>query len=208
MAERLDDAELVRETLAGDKAAFAVLIERHRPMVLALSTRLLKDSSLAADADQEATVAALVGLERLRSPERFGAWYAGIALNVGRRWLRRITAYVHLPDDLPDHEPGPDEKAESAEMTRRVRDAVQVLAPGQREAVLAFYWQGLTHAEAAAELGISPGAVKARLHQARAALAPQLASWFPTEKEVQAVTTTEQTWVEMEVAEVEARRWR
>lgn len=88
-------------------------------------------------------------------------------------------------------------------MARRVRRAVEVLAPGQREAVLAFYWQGLTHAEAAAELGTSPGAVKARLHQARAALAPKLASCRPFEKEVLTMTSTaEADWVEVEVTEV------
>jgi bifunctional DNase/RNase len=69
--------------------------------------------------------------------------------------------------------------------------------------VLAFYWQGLTHAEAAVELGISPGAVKARLHQARAALAPQLAPYFPFEEEVRSMTSTaEPDWVEVEVIEV------
>jgi hypothetical protein len=38
-------------------------------------------------------------------------------------------------------------------MAEAVRHAVSELAPGQRDAVLAFYWQGLTHAEAALELG-------------------------------------------------------
>jgi bifunctional DNase/RNase len=51
---------------------------------------------------------------------------------------------------------------------------VAQLADGQRDAVLLFYLQGLTHREVAAELAISVGAVKARLHQARAALTPAL----------------------------------
>jgi hypothetical protein len=51
---------------------------------------------------------------------------------------------------------------------------VAQLADGQRDAVFLFYLQGLTHREVAAELAISVGAVKARLHQARAALTPAL----------------------------------
>lgn len=198
------DAELVAAARAGDKQAFALLAGRHRDMVLALARRLLERDDLAADAVSEATVAALVGLGRLRSPDRFGAWYAGIALNLARRWLRERAAFAPLPEGA-DGRPGPDEQAEAAELAARVRRAVAALAPGQRAAVLAFYWQGLTHAEAAAELGISPGAVKARLHQARAALAGPLREHVdvdvPAEQEGP-MTTTEPAWVEVSVAEV------
>jgi RNA polymerase sigma factor (sigma-70 family) len=201
------DAELVAAACAGDKEAFALLVRRHRAMVYALVRRVLERDDLAADAVSEATVAALVGLGRLRSAERFGAWYAGIALNVARRSLRELAASAPLPDDRPDGQPGPEEQAEAADLAGRVRRAVATLAPGQRQAVLAFYWQGLTHAEAAAELGISPGAVKARLHQARAALAPQLTPQFAPyiEPEKEALTmaaAAESAWVEVSVVEV------
>lgn len=201
-ADSWGDAELVAAALGGDKDAFGLLVDRHRPMVLSLATRLLGDSSQAADAIQEAALAALVGLERLRSPQRFGAWYAGIALNIARRSLRAVVADP-LDDDCPDNRLGPEEQAEAAEGARRVREAVAGLADGQREAVLAFYWQGLTHAEAAAELGITAGAVKARLHQARNALKPRLAPNIEANKEVPAMPTKpEPTWVEMDIVEV------
>lgn len=169
---------------------------------MALARRLLGADELVADVTQEATVAALIGLGRLRSARQFGAWYAGIALNVARRWLREAPAGP-LPEEYPDAEPGPAERAEAAELVRRVREAVATLAPGQRAAVLAFYWQGLTHAESALELGISVGAVKARLHQARGALAPRLASCIDHEREVTAMSAaTESAWVEAEVIDV------
>jgi len=195
------DPELVRAAREGDKAAFAMLIGRHRPMVVALARRVLGDDVQAADATQEATVAALVGLHRLRSPERFGAWYAGIGLNVARRSLREAPAAPLLVEQR-DHWPSPEEQAEAAEAARRVRRAVATLAPGQREAVLAFYWQGLTHAEAALELGISVAAVKARLHQARGALAPKLAQCIEHEEVQGMPTTKEAAWVDAEIVEV------
>jgi RNA polymerase sigma factor (sigma-70 family) len=198
----LSDAELVAAARAGNKEAFACLADRHRGMVVALARRLLGTDDLVADVTQEATVAALVSLGRLRSPGQFGAWYAGIALNVARRWLREVPAGP-LPGEYPDAQPGPAEQAEAAEAARRVRAAVAALAPGQRAAVLAFYWQGLSHAESALELGITVGAVKARLHQARGALAPQLASYTDHEKEVPAMpAAAESVWVEAEVIEV------
>src|SRR5207249_1432114 len=167
-----------------------------------LVRRLLGDDVLASDVAQDATVAALVGLHRLRSPERFGAWYAGIALNMARRRLREVSASP-LPEEGRDDGPGPDEQAEAAEVADKVRQAVATLAAGQRAAVLAFYWAGLTYAEAALELGISLGAVKARLHQARAALAPRLSLVVEHEMEVHVMPSTAQTaWVDAEIVEV------
>jgi RNA polymerase sigma factor (sigma-70 family) len=198
----LSDVDLVVAARAGNMEAFACLADRHRDMVVALARRLLGRDDLVADVTQEATVAALVSMGRLRSPRQFGAWYAGIALNVARRLLREPSAGP-LPEERPGVEPGPAEQAEAAEVARRVREAVATLAPGQRAAVLAFYWQGLTHAESALELGITVGAVKARLHQARGVLAPQLASCIESQKEVPAVpAAAESAWVEAEVIEV------
>jgi RNA polymerase sigma factor (sigma-70 family) len=201
--ERPRDAELVRAAREGDKEAFGLLIDRYRPLALSLVRQMLFDSALAEDAVQEAAVAALLGLDRLRVPDRFGAWYAAIALNLGRRWLRQMTRQRPIPNRDLDDRPGPHEQAEAAELAGRVRNAIEALPPGQRQAVLAFYWQGLSHAEAAIELGIEPGAVKARLHQARVALEPQLASIIEIAKEDQAMEDrAEGRWIDVEVTEV------
>ena len=199
------DDELVRAALGGDKDAFAELITRHWATAVALATRLLASADLARDAAQEASIAALTGLGRLRDPERFGPWYCGIALNVARRWRRQLRAEpaAVLPDRA-SAEPSPAERAELAELAVEVRAAVAQLAVGQRHAVLLFYLQGLTHREVAAELAISVGAVKARLHQARAALTPSLAPLI----EEETVTTTSSpatsrpAWIDVTVTEV------
>lgn len=72
---------------------------------------------------------------------------------------------------MPASEPGPEELAEAAE---RTRNAIAVLPPGQRAAVVLFYLSGLTHAETADLLGIEVGAVKTRLYKARKTLKRQL----------------------------------
>ena len=208
-----DDAALVDAARDGDREAFAALVRRHRPMALALVARLLGEGA-AADAVQEAAVTALVGLERLRSPERFGPWFAGIALNVARGWRREVLAVLPSPLDVPADETGPAERAEAEAAAREVRRAVAALPPGQRAAVLAFYWGDRSHLEAADQLGITAGAVKARLHQARVNLQRRLAPppatsrSEPTTKETPAMApSTDATagaprWVPASVAEV------
>jgi RNA polymerase sigma factor (sigma-70 family) len=179
----MDDAALVRRAREGDSGAFAALVARHRPMLVALCRRRLGDPGLAEDAAQEAVLQAMVGLDRLERPERFGAWLGGIGLNVCRRWRRdqareewslaALTGGRAEPDPAPA---SPAEAAEQAEAARRVRGAVGRLPAGQRAAVVLFYLVGMAHREVAAALGIGVGAVKTRLHKGRAALRAELAA--------------------------------
>jgi RNA polymerase sigma factor (sigma-70 family) len=198
------DSDLVYASLRGEKDAFAELIGRHWPVAVSLAARVLGSADLGHDAAQEATIAAMNGLDQLRSADRFGAWFCGITLNVARRWLRQMRAELRTSlFDQASSDPGPQELAELAELTAAVRAAVAQLAVGQRDAVMLFYLQGLTHAEVAAELGISVGAVKARLHQARSSLTPSLRPFAaPPEEAVMTVTPTGPAWADVFVAEI------
>jgi RNA polymerase sigma factor (sigma-70 family) len=197
------DADLVRAALTGDKDSLGALIQRHWPTAVFLAARVLGSAELAGDAAQEAAIAAMTGLDRLRCPDRFGPWFCGIALNVSRRWLRQLKS--ELPGvavEFASPEPGPAQAAELADIAARVRAAIGLLADGQAEAVRLFYLQGLSHREVAAELGISPGAVKARLHQARAALAPRLAIVADITEGPAMTSSQEPRWVDATVTEI------
>jgi RNA polymerase sigma factor (sigma-70 family) len=195
------DAELVRRARGGDRDAFAALVARHHATLVRCCRRLV-GADAALDAAQDAVVTALLSLDRLRRPESFGAWLVGIGLNCSRNQLRGsdppyVPAEVRGSDPLtPAHVRGtvpltPEEAVEQAEIAERVRAAIAELPPGQREAVTLYYLAGLTQAEAAAHLGIPPGAVKTRLHKARASLRVRLR---PLAKEI--------PMVQMEVADV------
>jgi RNA polymerase sigma factor (sigma-70 family) len=208
---RRTDADLVHEALRGTgaaRAALAELLTRHWDTAVFLAARVLGSAELARDAAQEAAIAAMTDLDRLRSPERFGAWFCGIALNVARRWLRQLRSELPgLPPDRACLSPGPAEVAEAAETSARIRAAIAALPDGQRDAVRLFYLQGLSHNEVADELGVSVGAVKSRLHQARAALAPRLAQVIDIPKDAQVkekimATTSAVEWIDAAVTEV------
>ena len=199
----MSDADLVHEALAGAREPIGELLRRHWDTAVLLASRVLGSADLGRDAAQEAAVAAMTDLARLRSPDRFGAWFCGIALNVSRRWVRQLRYEVpgsHL--ELASADPGPDEAAETADIVARIRAGIAGLADGQRDAVWLFYLQGLSHREVAAELGISAGAVKARLHQARGALALALAGISDQQEGRPMAASNEIHWPEVIVAEI------
>ena len=149
----------------------------------------------AADAAQDAVVTAMLSLDRLRRPESFAAWLVGIGLNACRAQLRGsdpLTAAAQVRGSDPLRVADPHESAVASEIAGRVRFATDSLPKGQRDAVALYYLAGLTQAEAAEHLGIPPGAVKTRLHKARASLRARLE---PLRKE-------RAMQVEMQVADV------
>jgi RNA polymerase sigma factor (sigma-70 family) len=114
-------------------------------------------------------------LDRLRDDGRFGAWLAGIGLNAVRHLVRDRRAPLPLGDtELPAADTDLAGALDETKTAARIRKAIVALPPGQRAAVGLFYLAGLTHAEAAEHLGVPPGAVKARLHKARATLRSRL----------------------------------
>ena len=166
----MTDAALVTAARSGDRDAFAALAERHRPALL----RACRGS---ADAAQDALLIAMTGLHGLRDDDAFGAWLCGIGRNLWWRERGRTRASPSLdaaaaagadPSAVAPDQPDPLLRA-------RVLGAIAALPPGQREAVALFYLADLSHAQIAARAGISVGAVKTRLHKARAALQIRLA---------------------------------
>ncbi len=204
------DAALVEAARGGSKDAFAALVVRHRALLLALCRRATGDRELAEDAAQEAVLQALLGLDRLRKPERFGSWLAGIGLNICHRWLRQRTRDTWsweavlggslLPEPV-DPAPGPEEEATVSDLRSRIAAAIASLPDGQRAAVSLFYLAGLTQAETADHLGVGVGAVKTRLHRARATLRRRL--WESEGDET--MSSGEPAMVEVRIGDVRRR---
>lgn len=178
------DGELAERARRGDREAFGRLFEQHRPMLMAVCRRALEGYGGVDEVLQDTAVAALLGIARLRDPERFGSWLVGIGLNLCRRRLRdraRSRSGATLPggiwlDRWTADESDPAIIAEERELRVRIARAIAGLPRGQRDAILGFYVAGLTYAETASSLGIAVGAVKTRLYKARERLRAQFSS--------------------------------
>lgn len=178
------------------RSSFADDVAVARPRVVAVVRRIAGDD--AEDVVQEAILRAFLSLPSLRDHDRFEAWLCGIALNVAKMRLRRAATEARLLGSTVASNGL--HGAEERELLDAVHEAVAVLPPGRREAVLLHYVDGLSCEEIAALVGSTPGAIRVRLHRARAQLREELAVYAPTP------TTKGATMIEMKVADVLVRR--
>ncbi len=194
----------VRRARAGDKLAFGALVEQHRGMLIRIAVGMIGDYEIAQELAQETILQAYLSLRHLRDDALFRSWLYGIGVNVCRNYLRvRKAALLSLEDlmggmvyDGPlDPQPSVEEIVETRELHQRLLQAIDALTPADREAVLLFYYEGLSVREAAVMLAISPGALRVRLHKARSHLRKQLQTSAGSVKEAQ-------TMIPVEVLEV------
>ncbi len=163
------DARLVTAALAGDVAAYGRLVDRYRRSAHAACRAVLGDAHLAADATQEAFLAAYRALNTLRDPAAFGGWLTTIARNRATRVRRRLPRDSPLPPTVVDHrtvDPPPDPD---------LLAAIAALPEHERLVLMLRYFERQDVAEIAAILGRPVGTVTKQLSRAHDRLRRTLA---------------------------------
>jgi RNA polymerase sigma-70 factor (ECF subfamily) len=164
------DVRLALAAREGDPAALTNLVGRHDARLRRLCACILGNSHDADDAVQEAWLRALAAIRRI-TPGDVSAWLSVIARNEARRLAsaRRPAAGDVLEQVCAPVAEDPYEQARGHELGGALTDAMRALPPGQRQVAVRDAL-GQRPAEAAAALGLTPGALRIRRHRARAAL--------------------------------------
>lgn len=168
MSEGDPDAELVSRAVAGDRDAFAALLERHYDRIHRLAWHLTGTRADAEDVAQDVCCTLVQRLGGFRGEAKFSTWLCGIVVNACRDLQRRRRSFAGLTERLAvfaGFARGPDGRDLHDAMW--VRSAVARLPAAYREAVVLVAGQQLTHAEAAAILGVAEATVSWRMHEAR-----------------------------------------
>ncbi len=136
---------------------------------------LLRDTTAAEDALQEANVRTLKAHERYRESEPFYPWFHRILKNYCLDILARRKRRPQVSDPQPIIERVPTAPRGEAELIQAQRDAILHRALGQlssshREILQMRHWQDLSYEEIAAVLECPVGTVMSRLYRARKAL--------------------------------------
>lgn len=158
-------ASLVAAAKAGDQSAFGRLVDPLLPSSLG-AARIIAGSDDAADAVQDALITAWRGLDGLRDPDAFPAWFRR---HVVRSALRSAGRRPRLVELDPSH-PSMDGELDRAVELRQLGRAFGRLHAKDRALLTLHHYLGLPVAETAGALGVPEGTVKSRVHHALARL--------------------------------------
>jgi RNA polymerase sigma-70 factor (ECF subfamily) len=192
------DADCIRRILAGEKQLFHDLIRPCERPIFFLLMSILRNEAEAEDAAQETVVKIYRNLHLFRGESQFRTWALSIARNEGLGRLRKTESRREDSlDALADDQTGdftpailtswrevPSQALEQKELGAVLRQAIDGLPEIYRNVVLLRDIEEMDVRETAAALGIAEGAVKVRLHRARAllqrSLVPRLKAFAPS----------------------------
>jgi RNA polymerase sigma-70 factor (ECF subfamily) len=183
------EAECIRRILAGERHLFHELIRPCERPIYFLLLSLLRNEAEAEDAAQETAIKVYLNLRTFRGEAQFRTWVLSIARNEGLGRLRKRVARredsleEQMEEQTGDFTPAiltswrevPSAALEQKELSALLRQAVEGLPAIYRNVVLLRDIEEMDVRQTAAALGIAEGAVKVRLHRARAMLQRELA---------------------------------
>ena len=185
----LDDAPKGREAAllqlrSGDQPATERFVREHAGWMLALAQRYVRDASLAEDCVQEAFLQAFRSIGEFEGRSALKSWLHRIVINTALMKLRLRRCAVERPvDDILPHidrdccriqaswadMATPHEMLERKEVRDLVVAKMMELPDSYRIVLLLRDIEGMSTEETARALTMTEGAVKVRLHRARAA---------------------------------------
>ena len=186
VAARSGADPVVERAVAGDAAAFTVLVERHRSELHGHCRRMLISSERAEDALQETLLRAWRARSTFAGRATFRTWLYRIATNACLDEMRRDRSLplwlgaakgpqpldgADLPPEPASTEPGPDAVLETGEAVERAcHTIIRLLPPRQRAVLILCEVLRCSSSEAALLLGTTIAAVNSARQRARAAL--------------------------------------
>jgi RNA polymerase sigma factor (sigma-70 family) len=178
----MDDREIVEAIVDGDLSGLAAAYDEYAESLYGYCRWMLAEPEDAADAVENTFVIAAGRLDRLRDPRKLRPWLFAVARNECHSQLRAsevgLGEDTSLPDPPADAAADVRGRAERAELTRLVRNALDELSPGEREVIELDLRHDLQGADLAAVLGVPRNQAHALASHARGELEAALGPLF------------------------------
>jgi len=181
--EERSDEDLIQIVAQGERAAFDVLVQRHKVRLYNYLLRLLRNPTDAEEVAQETFVRAYVNAEKYRTVAKFSTWLYTIGTNLVRNRIRKFKSTPKLLSiswsrgeddeddrgaiDLPDDSDLPDRVLEKDEIHALVAQGIERIPTKYREAFVLREVNHFTYEEIADITGLKLGTVRSRINRGR-----------------------------------------
>ena len=187
----LSDERLVELAREHNRMAFEALMRRHNRRLFRVTRTILRDSSAAEDAVQEAYLRAFTKLDSYRPTGKFSSWLTRVALNEALMMRRRERGDMVSIDEVGEELVSPesaspemqtaDQFVEAAHARSLIEHAVDALPENFRMVFVLRVVEGLDVRETAECLDLNASTVRTRLFRAQRQLRGELSRLLQSE---------------------------
>ena len=192
----MDDEELLRRFVGGDRDAFRTLVERYQSVLLQIARYYVNSAATAEDVAQDTWIAVLRGAERFEGRSSFKTWLFRILVNRARTLGVKEHRVIPVDPQTSDVSVSPSRFDQSGHwsdppvpftdaiedgivnepVVRLVHEAIARLPEAARAVVTLRDVEGLSTAEVAELLGITEANVRVIVHRSRARIRTEVES--------------------------------
>ncbi|MCL1822608.1 MAG: sigma-70 family RNA polymerase sigma factor [Oscillospiraceae bacterium] len=168
--------EVVKSAQTGDNTALETLYREYTKPVYFLALKILANKEDSEDITQEVFIHMFQKIADLKNPETFPTWLNRITSNKCTDFLRKKRVTLNIEDEeiaqtefFEESDPllVPEKALDNAETVKLITDIIDNLPLPQRVCVYYYYYEHLTIAQIAENLGANESTVKNRLALAR-----------------------------------------
>lgn len=169
------DHSVISRILAGDQAAYAELVNKHKSYAYTLALRILQTRAEAEEAAQDAFIKAYHHLGAFNRQSKFSTWLYRIVFNTAISYKRRQRQrFQDIENTVIHYSQEAEGMLEKTDKKKYIAKALGALNEADRTALTLFYLEEFSMEEIAEITGMQPNTVKVRLHRARLRLADEL----------------------------------
>lgn len=183
--DHIDDVQLLQRLRAGDEDAYEVMVRIYGGRMLAVARGFLRNEEDARDCVQSAYISAFTGLKSFKGNCQLSTWLHRIVVNAALMRLRTrrrkpeesiepmLPTFLddgHHTEDFSDWAAQADEILEEKQLRAAIRAGIEQLPESYRTVLMLRDVEEMTTEEVAGHIGVTPNAIKIRLHRARQAL--------------------------------------
>lgn len=170
MLKKLEDYELVKQSVKGNQNAFAELLSRYKNLVYSVVLRMVNDSEEANDLAQEIFIKIYKNLDKYQPEYKFSTWIIRITTNHVIDFRRKKKQETVSIDDMV-YEPSdyitPESSYIEKERNTSIFSALNSLPDMYKIPIVLYHQQGLSYQEIAQMIGEPLSKVKNRIFRGR-----------------------------------------
>jgi len=163
----MNDRDLVERCQRGDKSAFELLLNQHYKGIYNIAYRWCEDQHNAQDITQQACLKLSRSIQQFQFKSSFTSWLYRLVINCAKDYYKSPSQFNTREHTDCEADKISDDRTNQRLYAQQILQYISDLKEDLKDSLILVHVQGLSHSQAAAELGVKESTISWRVHEAR-----------------------------------------